>query len=249
MKDRDASVSGKLWHLYRKGGITPVIASFFNSHNAQQIAFIRSIMKDQRKESLLRMKLKSLQAVVFDLETTGFSPYGGDEILSIGAVGVQGEEIIEKETFYTLVKPKKKIPEPIIRLTGINDEMGREAPELLEGLRNFLHFVNSRVLLAHGTGHDKRFLDSALWKTSRTHLRHPMLDTMMVAKWLNPGIQDYSLDHLLNRYEIEIRTRHDALEDSLMVAQLWSKLSRQLQSIQIHTVGDLFERMSRMTQD
>lgn len=245
MKDMEAS--GKLWHLYRMGGITPVIASLFNSQNAQQIAFIRSVMKDQRKESLLRMKLVNLNAVVFDLETTGFSPYGGDEILSIGAVAVQGEEIHDQETFYTLVKPKKKIPEQITELTGIDDEMGKGAPELLEGLRNFLQFVNSRVLLAHGTGHDKRFLDSALWKTSRTHLRHPMLDTMMVAKWLNPDIRDYSLDHLLSRYEIEIRGRHDALEDSLMTAQLWSKLSRQLQSVQIHTIGDLFERMSRMT--
>ncbi|WP_010274819.1 exonuclease domain-containing protein [Paenibacillus senegalensis] len=245
---KDMGASGKLWHLYRMGGITPVIASLFNSQNAQQIAFIRSVMKDQRKESLLRMKLKSLNGVVFDLETTGFSPYGGDEILSIGAVAVEGERVNEQETFYTLVKPKKRIPEEVKELTGINDDMGKEAPELLEGLRNFLHFVNSRVLLAHGTGHDKRFLDSALWRTSRTHLRHPMLDTMMVAKWLNPDIRDYSLDHLLDRYEIEIGRRHDALEDSLMTAQLWSKLSRQLQNIQIHTIGELFERMSRMTQ-
>lgn len=244
MKDMDAS--GRLWHLYRMGGITPVIASLFNTQNAQQIAFIRSVMKDQRKESLHRIKLNSLNAVVFDLETTGFSPYGGDEILSIGAVAIRGETIREEETFYTLVKPKKRIPEAIVELTGISDQMGEEAPELLEGLRNFLYFVGPRVLLAHGTGHDKRFLDSALWKTSRTHLRHPMLDTMMVAKWLNPDFRDYSLDHLLDRYNIAIRRRHDALEDSLMTAQLWSKLSGQLQNSKVYTVGDLFERMSRM---
>ena len=74
---------GRMWHLYKMGGITPAIASMLGSQNAQQMAFIRSMSKDQRKESIMDQPLRDMEVVVFDLETTGFYPNNGDEILSI----------------------------------------------------------------------------------------------------------------------------------------------------------------------
>lgn len=75
------SPMGRMWHLYKTGGITPAIASMLGSSNAQQMAFIRQVSRDQRKESALDTPLSEMDAVVFDLETTGFNPYNGDEIL------------------------------------------------------------------------------------------------------------------------------------------------------------------------
>lgn len=85
-----------------------------------------------------------------------------------------------------MVNPKRKIPEDIIELTGITNEMVADAPELIGVLSDFLEFVQQRILVAHATGHDKNFLNSALWRTSKVSLSHRVLDTMMIAKWLMP---------------------------------------------------------------
>ncbi|NOU97934.1 3'-5' exonuclease [Paenibacillus sp. LMG 31456] len=241
---KDMKPAGRMWHLYKMGGITPAITSMFNAQSAQQMAFIRSIMKEQRKNSLYDIPLDTVELVVFDLETTGFSPYNGDEIISFGAVSVNGDSIMEEQTFYSLVNPKRVIPEEIVHLTGITNEMVGDAPDLLYGLRNFLEFVQQKVLVAHGSGHDKHFLNSALWKTSKINLSHRILDTMMVTKWLNPKLKSYDLDSMLDLYGVEVTTRHHALEDALMTAKLWSKLLIEIHSREIHNLGDLYTHLS-----
>ncbi|UUZ79975.1 3'-5' exoribonuclease [Paenibacillus sp. P26] len=241
---KDMRPAGRMWHLYKMGGLTPALTSMFDVQSAQQMAFIRSIMKEQRKHSLYDIPLETVELVVFDLETTGFSPYNGDEIIAMGAVAVKGTEMLKEECFYSLVNPKRTIPREIEELTGITNGMTEEAPDLLHALRGFLEFVQQKVLVAHGSGHDKHFLNSALWKTSKVNLSHRMLDTMMIAKWLNPRLKSYDLDTLLDHYEVEVTQRHHALEDAMMTAKLWSKLMVQVQSRDIQTLGDLYTHLS-----
>lgn len=245
---KDHKPPADMWQLYKMGGITPVIHSMFNPQNAQQMAFIRSIMNEQRQNSLYDVTLNDLQAVVFDIETTGFSPYNGDEIISIGAVIVEGNEVKAEETFYSHVNPKRNIPEIVERLTGITNQMSLEAPELIQTLRKFLEFVQKRILIAHGTGHDKQFLNSALWKTSKTNLTHRVLDTMMIAKWLHPKRIDFDLDALLDLYEIEIdmKQRHHALGDSLMTAKLWCKFMMEMENREVNNLGELYAHLSHL---
>ncbi|CAM3515130.1 exonuclease domain-containing protein [Marinicrinis lubricantis] len=240
----DRRASTNMWKLYKMGGITPAIAAAFGDHNAQRMAFIRSMVKEQRKSSILETPLAELEAVVFDLETTGFMPQS-DEIISIGGVWVEGERILMDKTFYTLLKPMRSIPNDIQKLTGIRDEDVSEAPTLIEGLQQFLAFVKKRVLIAHGTGHDKQFLNAALWKTSRVRLSHTVLDTMHIGKWLQPSLKSFGLDELLNAYGIPIHHRHHALSDSLMTAQLWKCYIEQMKLKQVWTVGDLYAYLSR----
>ncbi|WP_284644913.1 exonuclease domain-containing protein [Paenibacillus silviterrae] len=241
---KDMRPAGRMWHLYKMGGITPAITSMFDVQSAQQMAFIRSVMKEQRRNSLYDISLDTVELVVFDLETTGFSPYNGDEIISFGAVAVEGDTILEGEAFYSLVNPKRAIPREIEALTGITNEMAMDAPDLLQALRGFLEFVQKKVLVAHGSGHDKHFLNSALWRTSKTSLSHRLLDTMMVAKWLHPKLPSYDLDTLLNMYGIEIFKRHHALEDSRMTAKLWGCFLKEIREKNIATLGDLYARLS-----
>jgi DNA polymerase-3 subunit epsilon len=245
---KDPKPPNGMWQLYKMGGITPAINSMFNPQNAQQMAFIRSIMKEQRQNSLYDVTLNDLHAVVFDLETTGFSPYNGDEIISIGAVVVEGRDVKSEETFYSNVNPKRNIPSVVEELTGITNKMGAEAPELIQALRRFLEFVQKRILIAHGTGHDKQFLNSALWKTSKTNLTHRVLDTMMIAKWLHPKRRDYGLDSLLDHYEIEIdpAQRHHALGDSLMTARLWCKFMKEMERREVNNLGELYSHLSHL---
>ncbi|GAA4862929.1 hypothetical protein GCM10023310_47940 [Paenibacillus vulneris] len=241
---KDMRPAGRMWHLYKMGGLTPALTSMFDAHSAQQMAFIRSIMKEQRKNSLYDIPLETVELVVFDLETTGFSPYNGDEIISFGAVAVRGDSVLEEETFYSLVNPKRPIPDHIVELTGISNEMAGKAQDLIGGLRAFLEFVQQKLLVAHGTGHDKHFLNAALWKTSKVNLSHRMLDTMMLAKWLHPKLQQYDLDTLLELYGIEVTNRHHALEDAKMTARLWGGLLQEIRSKGIHNLGDLYSRLS-----
>lgn len=234
-----------MWNLYKMGGITPAITSMFDARNAQQMAFIRSVMKGQRKQSLFEMPLKELEFVVFDLETTGFYPNNGDEIISFGGVVVIGDQIKHDQTFYSMVNPKRQISDEIVALTGITNEMLEDAPDLMTVLRQFMEFIDKKVLIAHASGHDKQFLNAALWRTSKIYLSHRLIDTMMIAKWLYPRMGSYGLDELLESSGIEVTNRHHALEDSLMTAQLWIHYMKEIEEKQVITLGDLYAYLSR----
>jgi len=236
---------GQMWSLYKLGGFTPAIASVLGSQNAQQMAFIRAANRAQRKQSLLDIPLRELETVVFDLETTGFNPAGGDEIISFGAVLLKGMELQEAETFYSLVNPKRKIPHTITELTGITNEMAEGAPELMQVLHDFISFVGRRLLIAHASAHDKQFLNQALWRTSKISLNHRVLDTMMIAKWLEPALQDYSLDYLLEQNGIAVKERHHALQDSVMTAKLWLIYMNRIAERNVTTLGDLYAYLSK----
>jgi DNA polymerase III subunit epsilon len=243
---KDTGPAGRMWQLYKMGGLTPAITSMFDARNAQQMAFIRSVMKEQRKNSLYDVQLDNMEAVVFDLETTGFSPYNGDEILSIGAVLIRGGDVSEsvEDRYYSLVNPKRNVPQEITELTGITNEMAETAPELIDSLRGFLEFVQRRVLIAHGSGHDKHFLNSALWKTSKVNLSHRVLDTMMIAMWLHPKRGRYDLDSILDLYGVDVLQRHHALDDSIMTAHLWSKMLNDIRERDITNLGELYAHLS-----
>lgn len=234
-----------MWSLYKMGGFTPAIASMLGSQNAQQMAFIRSVNKEQRKQSMLDTPLQELEVVVFDLETTGFYPSNGDEIISFGAVVLRGAELQEEKTFYSLVNPKRRIPKHIVELTGITNDMVEDAPDLMQVLHDFMEFIGKRLLVAHASGHDKQFLNAALWRTSKVNLNHRVLDTILIAKWLQPKRGSYGLDELLEENGIPITTRHHALEDSIMTAKLWQTYIHLILERNITTLGDLYAYLSK----
>ncbi|WP_044477824.1 exonuclease domain-containing protein [Paenibacillus antibioticophila] len=235
--------NGGFWEALRGGG-TPRLGSMLGAPSAQQIAFVRSLTKGQRRPETLHIPLHQLKTAVFDLETTGFHYHYGDEIISFGAVKVDGNQPSGEE-FYSLCKPACSIPERIVELTGITQEMVLEAPSLLQTLRDFMSFVDDRVLIAHGSAHDKAFLDVALWKTTKAHLGHRVLDTMMIAQKLEPERKLSSLDDWLRVYEVPLLRRHHALEDSRMTSGLWISMIEKLRERGIVTLGDLYVFLSK----
>ena len=235
----------RMWQLYKMGGVTPAIASMLGVQNAQQMAFIRSVNRDIRKQPLLETPFEEMETVVFDLETTGFYPYNGDEIISFGAVLLQGSKVVEEKSFYSLVNPRRRVPHHISELTGITNGMTEDAPDLIEVLHQFMEFCGRRLLIAHGAGHDKQFLSAALWKTSKVNLSHRVLDTMMMSKWLHPGRESYGLDELLEEEGIPIMQRHHALEDCRMQAQLWLLYLERIRARNIRTLGELYAYLSQ----
>ncbi|GIP27653.1 hypothetical protein J23TS9_27830 [Paenibacillus sp. J23TS9] len=237
--------NGGFWSMLRQGGVPSAISSVMGGTSAQQMAFIRSLMREQRRPETLHTPLHKLKTVIFDLETTGFHVQQGDEILSIGALKADGEYIMEEEQFYTLVQAKRPVPGHITELTGITQPMIDQAPPLISGLHDFMNFIGDRVLVAHASAHDKSFLNAALWKTSKVNLSHRLIDTMMIARWLDPNRQSYSLDSLLSGKGIPIEGRHHALEDAKMTAQLWTSYLKEIaESRMADTLGDLYACLS-----
>ncbi|MGF7045786.1 DNA polymerase-3 subunit epsilon [Paenibacillus sp. DS2015] len=232
------------WSTLRQGGMPSALASVMGSPTAQHMAFIRSLMREQRRPEVLHVPLDELEMVVFDLETTGFAHQHGDEILSFGAVRMVGRHIVEDEQYYSLVNCKRPVPEMITELTGITQVMTNSAPALMEGLHDFMSFVGGRVLIAHASTHDKAFLNAALWKTSKVNLGHRVIDTMMIARWLEPDRSGFSLDELLMDRDIPIRGRHHALEDAKMTANLWQSYLHDISLRQVQTLGDLYAYLS-----
>ncbi|MNN47778.1 DNA polymerase III PolC-type [compost metagenome] len=164
--------------------------------------------------------------------------------MSFGAIKVDGEKITD-EVYYSLCKPACSVPQQIVELTGITPEMVEDAPPLLQALREFMAFVDDRVLIAHGSAHDKAFLDVALWKTTKAHLGHRVLDTMMIARKLEPERNISSLDDWLEVYDIPRLRRHHALEDSKMTAGLWCVIIERLKENGVITLGDLYSYLSK----
>lgn len=236
---------GGFWRSLRSGGINSALSTMRGAQTAQQMAFIRSQMKDNRRPEELGTPLGELEVIVFDLETTGFNHQHGDEILSIGAVKVVGEQVLERETFHMIVNSGVRVPSVITELTGISQKMVDDAPPLMEGLHDFMAFVGGRVLVAHAAAHDRGFLNAALWKTSKVRLTHRLLDTMMLAQRLYPALKDFSLDELLRHKGIAIEGRHHALSDACMTARLWADYIREIQSRgYAETLGDMYVYLS-----
>ncbi|MET3291962.1 UNVERIFIED_CONTAM: DNA polymerase-3 subunit epsilon [Brevibacillus sp. OAP136] len=198
------------------------LSSSVTGNDPGQLAFLRAMKKDLQQDRVLESPLESLEVVVVDLETTGFFPQKGDEIISIGAVAMRGTTILEAERFETLVNPQRTVPPEIEALTGIRTEDLRDAPALLAALSRFFSFVAGRTLVAHHSRHERDFLQAGLWKTSRSKLTHRLLDTTLLFRLEDRTLENASLEALCERHNLPIEKRHDAYHDALAAAKLWS---------------------------
>ena len=128
--------------------------------------------------------------VVFDIETTGFSPVK-NKIIEIGAVKVAGGEIVDR--FSTFVNPGVPIPFRIEQLTSISDEMVMDAPPIETVLPEFLRFCDGAVFVAHNAGFDMSFiLENA--KRQSLPLTPTYVDTVGIARVLLPNQAKHTLD-------------------------------------------------------
>ena len=127
--------------------------------------------------------------VVFDLETTGFSPIK-DKIIEIGAVKVVNGQITEK--FSTFVNPKVPIPFEITQLTSITDQMVLDAPTIEKALPDFLEFVGDAVLVAHNASFDVSFIEQNCRYQDIT-TEFTSVDTVAMARILLPTLSKYKL--------------------------------------------------------
>ncbi|MFJ7827556.1 exonuclease domain-containing protein [Psychrobacillus sp. NPDC096623] len=214
--------------------------------SAQQMAFLRNLQKEMKKEDALKIPLDELKIVVFDIETTGFNPQHGDEIISIGAIKMHGSSIQEDVTFYNLINIDKEIPSDIVTLTGITHEQLTEARTVGEVLIEFLQFTKECTLVAHHANHERNFMQYISTKIFHTPFTHRIVDTSFLYKIAEPNIQISSLEGLCEHNGIPIIGRHHALEDAKMTAKLWSIYVEKVKLLGCETLQDVYDQFARI---
>lgn len=167
--------------------------------------------------------------VVFDLETTGLSAWGGDEMIEIGAMKIYGDEIDEKNVFHTLVNPKRLIPPDASRINGITNEMVQGMPTVDEVLPKFLDFCGNAWLVAQNAKFDMGFITKYLvhFKMKR---ELEVYDTMIFSRRAFPGESRHNLDVICQRLGIcyEKEGRHRSMEDVRLTGLAFLKLKEML---------------------
>ena len=154
--------------------------------------------------------------VFLDLETTGLSP-SIDGITEVGAVVLRAGEAPYE--WSTLVRPVKPIPPEIARMTGITNEMVRDAPVFADIAPELLRMLDGALLVAHNARFDYAFLKQAFARAGFAFFA-PTLCTARLARELDPGIESAGLDALIERYRLRSADRHRALGDTRLALAL-----------------------------
>lgn len=189
----------------------------------------------------------SSKYVVIDLETTGNTPKKGDKILQFAAVVVENGKIIEE--YSSFVNPGLSIPPFIEELTGINDEMVKDAPSFSEIAPKVLTLLDGGYFVAHNVLFDLSFLQEELIEAGYNGFYGPILDTVEMARVLFPTADSFQLSELALREGLFHERPHQADSDALVTAELLLLLLAKLEQLPLQTVKQLFKLSSGLKSD
>ncbi len=159
--------------------------------------------------------------IVFDVETTGLSA-STERLTEIGAVRLRGGQVAD--SFCTFVNPERAIPLEITKLTGITDDMVKDAPEEAEALQAFLDFCGGcNILIAHNAPFDISFMRAAARRCGKP-FDYSYIDTVPMARVLVPQLKRHRLNHLADHFGLGGFTYHRASDDATVLAKIFLKL-------------------------
>ena len=182
------------------------------------------------------------EIVCFDIETTGLR-VDREAITEIGAVVLRDGEIAER--FQTFVNPGRRLTPEIIGLTGITDEMLKDAPKPAQALADFLKFVNGRPLAAHNAEFDIGFIRKGCAEAGLDF--HPTyVDSLILAQNLLPGLGKYKLDIVAEHLDLPAFNHHRASDDAATVGYMLIPFWKMLHERGIHTLQAVNGEMEKL---
>jgi predicted DnaQ family exonuclease/DinG family helicase len=180
--------------------------------------------------------------VAFDVETTGLDPKY-EQMIEMGAIRFEGSR--ETDRFSSLISCSRSLPQEIVRMTGINDDMLTDAPSEKTVVRDFLNFVGDEPLIGHHVSFDLSFLTAAAERAGRGEALKKRLsaDSALLARVLLPTLPSRSLSSLRKYFNLDCAESHRALPDARACGQVLLCLLPYLPRVDIKTV-DLLRRIA-----
>ncbi len=203
--------------------------------------YIQGFKNPQAKDTLL----SAVRFVVLDTETTGINPRK-DKILSIGAVSILNNQISVENSFEYFIENDNN-NEASIHIHGILPK-GKEKKISEEfAFESFLEYCGNDIIIGHHIGFDMAIMNQLAKRFVNDELRNKTIDTATLSIRLEHRNtysylpQDYSLDALTSRYNVQTNDRHTAAGDAYMTAILFLKLLAQLEKKGVDTIGKLMK--------
>jgi DNA polymerase-3 subunit alpha (Gram-positive type) len=165
--------------------------------------------------------LEEDEFVVFDVETTGLSAVY-DTIIELAAVKIKNGEIVDR--FESFANPNHALSATTIELTGITDDLVKDAPQPGEVLSNFCNWMGDAVLVAHNASFDMGFLNVGFRQLGIGKAKNPVIDTLELGRFLYPEFKNHRLNTLCKKFDIELTQHHRAIYDAEATGYLLIKM-------------------------
>ncbi len=186
--------------------------------------------------------LSSDTYVVFDVETTGLSAIY-DSVIELAAVKIREGQIIDK--FESFANPHHKLSATTIDLTGITDDMVRDAPEINEVFERFKIWMEECTLVAHNASFDMGFLNVGFKRLGYGKVMNPVIDTLELGRLLYPTFKNHRLNTLCKKFDIDLTQHHRAIYDAEATGYLLMKMLKDSIEKGIEYHDDLNENMGQ----
>jgi len=179
------------------------------------------------KNYLHKFESKSKRFVVFSTETTGLDA-DTDVILSIGAIGIEDEKIIVKDSFDLNILQEKFNPEIALK-NGILNSSEEKVPQE-DAISSFVNYLGNATLIGHRINFDIEMINRSLDKMQAGRLKNEALDVeIMYQKWQQLSEdKQFSIDDLATAFKISKSDRHTASGDAYITALIFLKLKQRL---------------------
>jgi DNA polymerase-3 subunit epsilon len=167
-----------------------------------------------------------MREIVFDTETTGLSPAGGDRMVEIGCIEMFGR-VETGRHYHCYFNPERSMPSEAEAVHGLSDIFLSDKPRFADKAEELLEFIGDSPLVAHNASFDFGFLNHELERCGRRSVcMTRMVDTLVLARSRHPGAK-HSLDALCTRYGVDRshRVKHGALLDAQLLAQVYIELT------------------------
>jgi DNA polymerase-3 subunit epsilon len=190
--------------------------------------------------------LRDLTYVVFDTETTGLNPNGGDEIVQLAAVRVMNGRRVQGEELDQLVNPGRPIPASSTAVHGVTEAMVADAPSIDTVGAKFFRYCEHAVLVAHNAPFDMAFFHKHAGRIG-ARFEHPVFDTVLLSAILFGQGEPHTLDALADRFGVVIpeADRHTAMGDTIATAEVFQRMIPMLEARGIDTFDKVLEAMQK----
>lgn len=213
-------------HAFELRGVATITPSF-----SSLVANYRALLDELREAPIIPKRPKTRrkpisnrilrylvggEIIVIDIETTGFDSKN-DKIIEVGALRIRDGELAD--SFQALVNPEMKIPRRITEITGIDSNMVGSEPGIYEVMPQLMEFISGLPVFAHNASFDMRFLDEAAARMDIS-IENPVVDTLDLCRFFFEDLGNYKLETIANSLGIERDSKHRALSDCQVTAEI-----------------------------